>query len=147
MSELGMTRPVLVVRLPCAAKAETLTEMRDYVLSSLQIGLLVLGDGITYAMEDFPALASGETPEVEVHGAVQPGRGSKEKMEILDRLRQYRNQHGLGCLGQLAKRCGRGVTEDLLRGLLTGTQRADLQLWRRIGAGLDRLSGEEGASE
>lgn len=68
------------------------------------------------------------------------GRGSTEKVEILARLKSYRKEHGLGCLADVAKAAGRGITDDTLRGVLQGDVTLDIKGWRQIGAALDRLT-------
>ena len=45
---------VLVVLVP--AREANLAEFRDYIVESLSMGVLVLGQGVTYSVERFPAL-------------------------------------------------------------------------------------------
>lgn len=61
------------------------------------------------------------------------------KREILERLRRYRQKHGLGCFAALTKACGEGVTETTLRNLYHGDEVQPIQVWRQVGAGLDKL--------
>lgn len=68
------------------------------------------------------------------------GRCSTEKAEILARLQSYRKEHGLGCLADVAKAAGRGITDDTLRGVLHGDVTLDIKGWRQIGKALDRLT-------
>ena len=68
------------------------------------------------------------------------GRGSTEKAAILDRLRQYRKDHGLGCLAIVAEKAGRDITDDVLRGVLQGEVTLDIKGWRQIGKALDKLA-------
>lgn len=77
-------------------------------------------------------------------GKVLTGRGSTEKAEILDRLRHYRKEHGLGCLAAVAQRAGEGITDDTLRGLLSGDLALGIKDWRRIGRALDKLGTDQG---
>lgn len=144
---------VLVVQVP--AREADLAEFRDYIVESLSMGVLVLGPGMTYSVERFPAMGGvqveGQTVLLRAHD-VQPGAGPKppkptpaaEKTAILERLRSYREQHGLGCLKQVAR--GK-VTEDLLRSVLSGSATLTIQEWRAIGRALDRVEKQEGASE
>ena len=79
-----------------------------------------------------------------LHGGRLSGRGSTEKAEILDRLRYYRKEHGLGCLAAVAQRAGEGITDDTLRGLLSGDLALGIKDWRRIGRALDKLGTDQG---
>ena len=77
------------------------------------------------------------------HSIAEPamtGRGSTEKAAILDRLRQYRKDHGLGCLAIVAEKAGRDITDDVLRGVLQGKVTLDIKGWRQIGKALDKLA-------
>lgn len=67
-----------------------------------------------------------------------------EKVEILSRLRAYREKNGLGCLKGLAR--GK-VTEEMLRGVLADARLLTRREWRAIGRVLDRVESEEGAGE
>ena len=67
------------------------------------------------------------------------GRNAAEKREILERLRRYRQKRGLGCFAALAKACGEGVTETTLRNLYHGDEVQPIQVWRQVGAGLEKL--------
>lgn len=85
----------------------------------------------------------GDSPpprEPPVTEPVITGRCSTEKAEILARLRSYRKEHGLGCLADVAKAAGRGITDDTLRGVLHGDVTLDIKGWRQIGKALDRLT-------
>ena len=67
-----------------------------------------------------------------------------EKAEILDRLRHFRKEHGLGCLVAVAQRAGEGITDDTLRDLLSGDLALGIRDWRRIGRALDKLGTDQG---
>ena len=73
-----------------------------------------------------------------------PRLTAAEKAEILDRLRYYRKEHGLGCLAAVAQRAGEGITDDTLRGLLSGDLALGIKDWRRIGRALDKLGTDQG---
>ena len=66
-----------------------------------------------------------------------------EKKAVLDRLQQFRQAGGLGCLEAVASRCGGDLTADKLRGVLTGAEKLPIEQWRTIRRALDQL--EEGA--
>lgn len=145
---------VLVVLVP--AREANLAEFRDYIVESLSMGVLVLGPGVTYSVERFPALGGmlvkrQEPPEQS--GPPMPPKTSsqarekqaKEKQVILERLKAYREQHGLGCLPQLARLGGAVVTTEVLRDALTGAVKLPLHTWRAIGKALDKAE-QEGAN-
>lgn len=108
-------RPVLVVRAPNLTE-EARTSLRDYVVDSLRLGVLVVGPGVNYSLERFPQLggvlccgaepAGKEEPEgplpgqetvvagqeelLREHAVFQPvinGRNAEEKRNILARRR------------------------------------------------------------
>ena len=52
-----LTQQVLVIQLPRGDRgAADLTAYRDYVVASLAQGVLVLGSGTTWAVEELPGL-------------------------------------------------------------------------------------------
>lgn len=67
----------------------------------------------------------------------------EEKKQILARLRDYREKHGLGSWKRLAR--GK-VTEELLRGVLADARLLTRREWRAIGRALDRAERQEGAN-
>ena len=56
-------------------------------------------------------------------------------------------QHGLGCLPQLARLGGALVTTEVLRDALTGAVKLPLHTWRAIGKALDKAEQQENADE
>ncbi len=66
-----------------------------------------------------------------------------EKTEILNRLRAYREKHGLGCWKRLARG---NVTEELLRGVLADARLLTRREWRAIGRALDQAEQQEGTN-
>ena len=133
--------PVLVVRVPVMS-AEQKAGLRAEIASSILDGLLLLEDGLAYQVVDLPLPREWtpllqEAPEPE---SPRPtGRNAAEKREILERLRRYRQKRGLGCFAALAKACGEGVTETTLRNLYHGDEVQPIQVWRQVGAGLEKL--------
>ena len=117
------------------------------------MGVLVLGPGVTYSVERFPALGGIQVERREPKKKSGPPKmpkthpQAKEKQAILERLKAYREQHGLGCLPQLARLGGAGVTTEVLRDALTGAAKLPLQTWRAIGRALDKAEQQEGADE
>ena len=158
-------RPVLVVRVPNLTE-DNRTPLRDYVADSLRLGVLVLDQHDTFALECFPDLGGvvcraaqapgaweGTEPpkdqeqllrEHPTPGKVLTGQNAGEKQAILTRLKTYRKARGLGCLEEVAREAGTGFTEDLLRGLLTGDSSISIPQWRKLKKALDKLehSGE-----
>lgn len=142
---------VLVVQVP--VKDADLVEFRDYIVESLSMGVLVLGPGVTYSVERFPALGGIQVERREPKKKSGPPKmpkthpQAKEKQAILERLKAYREQNGLGCLPQLARLGGALVTTEALRDALTGAVKLPLHTWRAIGKALDKAEQQEGADE
>lgn len=128
---------VLVVQLPVGSELE-LRETREYILDSLEAGAVVLPMGTQYKVERFPPLGM-----VRAEPAL-PGKDAEEKRAILARLKGYREKNGLGCFKRLAR--GR-LTEEMIRGALTGATPLTIQQWRSIGRALDRVEQGEDAGE
>lgn len=140
---------VLILTVPSAEGAD-LVEMRDFVLESLELGVLILGLGVSWKIEQFPELgyvgvqtAPGDQapplpePEVEPPEGDPPpgftGKGAREKQQVLDALVQYRDRKGLGSLEALA-RPGGPTTQELRDALLR--RKLPMETWRQIGAAL-----------
>jgi hypothetical protein len=149
---------VLVIQLPRGDRGEAdLTAYRDYVVASLAQGVLVLGSGTTWAVETVPSLGGVQIQRdagiLRAHSVQGPKADPKpdrpnpwrEKKETLERLQQYRQAGGLGCLEMVASRCGGDLTADKLRGVLTGAEKLPIEQWRLIRRALDQL--EEGGDE
>lgn len=149
---------VLVIQLPRGDRGEAdLTAYRDYVVASLAQGVLVLGSGTTWAVETVPSLGGVQIQRdagiLRAHSVQGPKADPKpdrpnpwrEKKETLERLQQYRQAGGLGCLEAVSSRCGGDLTADKLRGVLTGAEKPPIEQWRLIRRALDQL--EEGGDE
>ncbi|MEM5781401.1 MAG: hypothetical protein AAGU02_09650 [Lawsonibacter sp.] len=59
---------------------------------------------------------------------------------IRQKLLNYREAHGLGCLGAVADKAGPDVTDFLLRDMLIGAASPPIDDWRSIGKALDELT-------
>lgn len=82
----------------------------------------------------------GETPRALRDRDVGPlGRNAAEKRAIMDRLRAYREEHGLGCWTAVVKAGGGKLTDDLLRGMAAGTVVVPVTQWRLAARALDKL--------
>ena len=162
--------PVLVVRLSAAESEERARQIRDYVVESLALGVLVVDPGTNLHLEYYPPLGGvtctlqeeteGEEPEGEEgteqpdesgadqpdaeHAATNVWPGARVKNRILARLTSYRKIHGLGCLRQVAELAGKPLTEEILRMTLLGEVKQPLEVWKQIDRALDALEQEGG---
>ena len=148
---------VLVIK--CGKQTvEELRELRDFAVESLARGVLVLGLGCSWAVENLPERVQVDAPRltgkaeaellreknIEFSVGPQPitGAGAKRKREILDRLTKYRKTHGQGFFASLEG--AQGVNATLIRGLMTGMTKADMQAWEAVDKALDKLEGGHG---
>lgn len=123
-------------------------------LESIAQGILVLGKDVTYCVEQLgwmPPVVLGEEPPVpeepEPSSPQCTGRNAAEKRRIFERLQLFRGANGLGCLRRISDKCTFGITDDLLRDILTGNASPTIKEWREIGRALDELEGKGAASE
>ncbi len=156
-------RPVLVVRVPAKESAD-LRAVRSFIMDSLALGVLVVGQGVGLSLEylpdlggvactwdspwdeDEPGIPEKEQEEdpVDMEPVVQHvGHGAREKNQILTRLTTYRKSNGLGCLAKVAALAGAPVTEETLREMLTGGKKLPLSQWQQVGRALDALEQED----
>lgn len=162
--------PVLVVRLSAAESKERARQIRDYVVESLALGVLVVDPGTNLHLEYYPPLggvtctlqeetekeepedeegteqpdeSGADQPDAE-HAATNVGPGARVKKRILARLTSYRKTHGLGCLRQVAELAGKPLTEEILRMTLLGEVKQPLEVWKQIDRALDALEQEGG---
>ena len=161
-------KTVLIVTAP-ELPAKSLRELRDYVIESVQMGVLVLSSRYTYKLDTMPELGGvevmggnlysgeyligvdlaeegtedqmAEVPPLRAHDAPvkYAGRAGEEKRRIFQRLQKYREKHGKGCLDAVAERAGREISADVLRELLIGGMTISIDHWRRIDKALDVL--------
>lgn len=157
-------KQVLVVRVP--ESAGPARDLRDYIIESIQMGVLVLAPGVSYKLEELPNLGG-----VKIFGTAQDyqdlsdlvtyesggliftesadlstGEGA-EKREILGRLQRYRKAYGAGCLTEVARKSGKGITAETLRDMLIGNVVLTIGDWRKVGRALDKLGWEVAAEE
>lgn len=162
--------PVLVVRLSAAESEERARQIRDYVVESLALGVLVVDPGTNLHLEYYPPLggvtcavqeetekeepegeegteqpdeSGADQPDAE-HAATNVGPGARVKKRILARLTSYCKTHGLGCLRQVAELAGKPLTEEILRMTLLGEVKQPLEVWKQIDRALDALEQEGG---
>ena len=113
---------MLVVRVP-AKEPTDLRAVRSFVMDSLALGVLVVGQEVGLSLEYLPKLGgvactwsdpwtddeqngSAEDLDDEIASDDPPfpryvGYGAKEKNQILARLTAYRKANGLGCLAKV----------------------------------------------
>lgn len=145
---------VAVITIPSLPQ-RNLLEIQKFVRDSLVMGILVKEQGIEFEIVDVPDLGGVIVHEVpnapDIPCAVPDtrgtevnfsGHGAKEKRRIYEKLMQYRTEHGLGCLDELAAVIGGGVTTETLRDAINGTK-LTMDIWRQIGIAMDRLSTEK----
>ena len=147
---------IVVVKCP-KALVDELRDVRDFVMESLEKGVLVLGPGYGYSVETLPdrVLVEQLWPEPvvlrekDLSQMPEPpkSRGRKaspaqRKREILERIKAYREKNGQGCFASLEDNAG--INADLLRGLLTGETKADMATWEAVDKALDKLEKAHG---
>ena len=148
---------ILLVRVPAQETVDG-RELRDYILESLASGVLVLTEDASCEVMELPPLGgveisreqtepeapagtlgmidmssytsedADEPPPVEIAA----GRNREEKQAILERLREYRRTHGLGCWNGVAKKAGGNITPELIRDMLLGKESPPIANWRMI---------------
>lgn len=164
------TRDVMVVHLPYSVQdVDRLAEIRDHVLMGINCGVLVLGRDMTYEMIQIPHdMLTLICPVEDVHqwmrlGSLEPGpepnpeepkllrereltrlaeqSEAETKRQILQRLKDWRATHGLGCLEELSRATrSRGrISADVLRRLLVGDEVLDIEDWIKIRWAMDHL--------
>lgn len=144
---------ILLVRVP-ETDVVRLRELRDYILDSLGRGVLPLPDEAPCEVLALPPLggvavgravpdaapepAAGKPPAIRAHDVGPLGRNTTEKREIMERLKAYREKHGLGCWAYVAKAGGK-LTEDQLRDMCAGTALLPVAQWRLAARALDKV--------
>jgi len=148
-------RPVLILWVD-ESELETLQAMREYIVSCMRAGVLVLPEASDLEVRELPALAGIEVrpqatpeadPEAAPSGGAVRGRNREEKLALLEQMRAYRRAHGLGCWAAVAQAAGGCVTDELLRDMLLGKASPPIADWRRIKKALDRLEGRMGGND
>lgn len=146
---------VLIVRIPVQEVSDG-RKFREYIIESLREGVVVLTDDVACEVMELPTLGgvvieqmerengdnSAEAPPVEAAGMSE----GEEKRLVLQRLKAYRETHGLGCLKAVAgKTRSKGrINDNALRMILTGDATPmPIEDWRLIGRALDRLEQQE----
>lgn len=149
---MSVTKEILVVTVPAGRiEPATFGQFREYVIESILRDVLVVDDETTLQIMEVPAVdlpvVVEEAPKVQPEQKPEPVPETlserEEKQKILERLTQYREKNGLGCLSAVARKaCRKGITDNILRMLLQGDATATIQDWRAIGKALDKLEEE-----
>ena len=147
---------IVVVKCP-KALVDELRDVRDFVMESLEKGVLVLGLGYSCSVETLPdrvlveqqgpepvVLREKEVPQVSIQPKPQCKKAppAQRKREILERLKAYREKNGQGCFASLEDKAG--INANLLRGLLTGETKADMATWEAVDKALNKLEKAHG---
>ena len=147
---------IVVVKCP-KALVDELRDVRDFVMESLEKGVLVLGPGYGYSVETLPdqvlveqqgpepvVLREKKVPQVSIPPKPQGKKAppAQRKQSILARLKAYREKNGQGCFASLEDKAG--INANLLRGLLTGETKADMATWEAVDKALDKLEKAHG---
>lgn len=114
-----------------------------------------LEDFLTYLRETEQQMHMAAQSEQEANDATQD---ILHRLELCDidgetaetlalKLQAVRRANGLGCLRRISDKCTFGITDDLLRDILTGNASPTIKEWREIGRALDELEGKGAASE
>lgn len=155
-------REILVVTVPAGRiTADTFGQFREYVIESILRDVLVVDDDTTLNIMEVPDVEppkevvevkpeklSIPAPQLKPEPVPETLSERDEKQKILERLIQYREKNGLGCLTAVARKaCRKGITDNILRMLLQGDATVTLQDWRAIGKALDKLEEEEKKSD
>lgn len=133
---------------------EELQTLREYIVESIRKEVLVLDARMALQVKTLPNVCSedviiqqGETPTSAVSPASKKLTPREEKQLILERLKDYRERHGLGSLNLIADKTRRkGISGDILRMLLSGDAKLEIQDWRAIGKAMDELEQKGGAN-
>ena len=152
---------IFLVRVPIQEAVDG-RELRDYILESLARGVLVLTEDASCEVLELPPLGGveitiTETPnlteeaERQITNPELPATGPSEgdeKRAILQRLKNYRADHGPGCLAvvsaRTARRKDRRISDDVLRHICAdGAPKLPMEDWRSIGRALDLLEQAE----
>lgn len=155
---------ILLVRVPTQEAVDG-RELRDYILESLARGVLVLTEDASCEVMELPPLggvkiqaeslepstAVGPAPSaataVEAAITNQHQAQAEEKRAIVQRLKDYRNTYGRGCLEKVSEKTAHRkesrMSADTLRDIAADcAPKMGLTEWRKISKALDALEGK-----
>lgn len=158
---MSSNKSVLVVRVDSIDNIDYIT-MRDEILESIRLGVLILGPDDTLEVMELPPLGgleierisepTPESPETEPTAKPEPEPLSEgeEKRQILQRLKDYRAAHGLGSLEKVSAKTAHNknqrISSNDLRSILTDGISMHIEEWRKISRALDKLEQEDAAN-
>lgn len=150
---------ILVVTLPARVDLADSRELRADILEGLAQGVLILPEAVRWSVEDMPALSGvsvlprgiPETAEEEkvmsplllrekdIPGYMELSE-AEEKRAVVQRLKGYREKHGLGCLEDVSRatRTRGRISASVLRDAVNGAAALSIGDWRKIGQALER---------
>lgn len=150
------SRHVLVIRVASLENVDY-TTMRNDILESVRLGVLILGADDALEVLDLPPLGGVEVERAEpVPVPEQPEKlesaaasEGMEKRAIVQRLKGYRAANGLGSLEAVSMKTahqkGRRLSSETLRHICAdGAPRMPMEDWRKITRALDLLERTEG---
>lgn len=115
-----------------------IAEVLDTTPQQISVYIAIIKRKIGYTIPRKAAVTPFTGPEDE-DGPTE----AEEKRAILQRLQEFREKNGVGCLTQVTRRMGRSALRaEVLRGVLTGDSVLEIRDWRRIGRALDRLDAQ-----
>lgn len=144
---------IFLVRVPTQEAVDG-RELRDYILESLERGVLVLTEDASCEVLELPPLgevAVVEPPETtparepeEGNTPAPAGSDAEVKQAIIQRLKAYRTAQGLGSLEALsvktAHQKGKRVSAETLRNICgDGAPKMPLEDWLKIEKALNTL--------
>lgn len=148
-------REILLVTVPAGLiPPDGFPKFREYVIESILRDVLVLSDDMDMQIKELPVkeepkiivttkIETQKQPETPPVPKVGPKSSREEKQAILEKLKGYREKHGLGSFNLIATRANRkGVTGEILRMLLQGDAKLDMADWRAVGKVIDELGGD-----
>lgn len=149
---------VLLVRVPAQGAVDG-RELRDYILESLARGVLVLTEDASCEVMELPPLggvavrdntrqSSRRSQDSPAAAQPEPEDIGAEKRAIVQRLKDFREAHGRGCLTEVsartARRKDRRISDDVLRHICAdGAPKMPMADWRSIARALDALEAKE----
>ena len=136
---------VLLVRVPHTEEMD-FRELRDYVVKSLKLGVLVLWDDASCEVLELPSLGVVEVIAAEPPPRPEEPSEGDEKRAILQRLKNYRAANGLGSLEKVSVKTAHNKSQRIssndLRSILTDGVPMHIEEWRKISRALDKLERE-----
>ena len=129
-------RPVLVVRAPNLPE-EGRASLRDYVVDSLRLGVLIIWPGVSYSLERFPQLGGVHCCGAEPTEKEEPKTPLPGQETVVAGQEELLREHSVDCSP---------ITADLLRDMLVGAASPNIAQWRQVNEALATLEAWEAVS-